>query len=189
MNPILAEKDQKLRYFSYPFLNTGKSVDDRTRFEKWLLDRGLTPVKYTIDNQEWMYSYAYDMARNDNVSTMTEIRVAFVKYIDKMFDHYEAYSQEMFGRDIAQTMVLTPSRLVADSAHDLFGMIEKRGYRYVNMDEALSDPAFQTKEDWVGKSGISWFERWRMKQGKSLLAEPAVDQNVQAAWEAKSAKK
>lgn len=186
VNPILAEKDQKLRYFSYPFLNTGKSIDDRTRFEKWLLDRGLTPVKYTIDNQEWMYSYAYDMARNDNdVSTMTEIRVAFVKYMDKMFDHYEAYSQEMFGRDIAQTMVLTPSRLVADSAHDLFGMIEKRGYRYVSVDEALSDPAFQTKEDWVGKSGISWFERWRMKQGKSLLAEPAVDQNVQAAWEAR----
>ncbi|HKX84107.1 MAG TPA: M56 family metallopeptidase [Pyrinomonadaceae bacterium] len=190
VGPILAQKDKKARYFSYPFLNTGRSADERDRFESWLGNHGLTPVKYTVDNQEWMYSYAYDMARNDNdIPTMTEIRVAFIKYMNEMFDHYEKYSQEMFGRDIAQTMVLTPSRLVADSAHDLFGMIEKRGYRFVAMDEALADPAFQTKEDWTGKAGISWFERWRMKQGKPLLPEPGVDQIVESAWKAKSAKK
>jgi beta-lactamase regulating signal transducer with metallopeptidase domain len=190
VTPILAEKDRHLRYFSYPFLNTGKTADDRSRFESWLSGRGLTPVKYTIDNQEWMYSYAYDMARNENdVPTMTEVRIAFIKYMNDMFDHYEKYSQEMFGRDIAQTMVLTPSRLVADSAHDLFGMIEKRGYRFIRMDEALADPAFQTAEDWSGKSGISWFERWQMKQGKPLLPEPAVDGAVEAVWKARDAKK
>jgi hypothetical protein len=50
-------------------------------------------VKYTFDNNEWMYSYAYDMARNDNdVNTMKEIREAYINYMGQMFDHYEAYS-------------------------------------------------------------------------------------------------
>ncbi|MET0753260.1 MAG: M56 family metallopeptidase, partial [Pyrinomonadaceae bacterium] len=152
---ILAEKNLPLTFFSYPFLNTGKSAEDRVKFESWLGARGLTPVKYTIDNSEWMYSYAYDMARNDNdIGTMTEIRVAFIKYMSQMFDHYEAYSQEMFGRDIAQTMVLTPSRLVADSSDDLFGMIEKRGYSYVSMEEALSDDAYKTQENFSGTKDI-----------------------------------
>ena len=106
----------------------------------------------------------------------------------KMFEHYEAYSQEMFGRDMAQTMVLTPSRLVTDSADELFGMIEKRGYRFVSMEEALSDEAYKTGENFYGKSGISWFERWQMAKGKKLLDEPEVHANVQKIWDENKAK-
>ena len=187
---ILAEKNLPLRYFSYPFLNTGKSVEERDRFENWLKERGLTSVKYTIDNNEWMYSYAYDMARNDNdIGAMTEIRVEFVNYMSKMFDHFEAYSSDLFGRDINQTMVLTPSRLVADSADDLFGMIQKRGYEFVSMDEALSDEAYRTKETYAGDWGISWFERWAKTQNRKLRDEPKVSALVQKMWDENKPKK
>ncbi len=33
---LLAEKNLELHYFSYPYLNTGKSAEDKTRFEAWL---------------------------------------------------------------------------------------------------------------------------------------------------------
>jgi hypothetical protein len=57
-----------------------------------------------------MYSFAYDAARSDNdLNKMNEVRRDFLDYMAKMFDHYEAYSAELFGRDIAQTMVLTPA--------------------------------------------------------------------------------
>jgi beta-lactamase regulating signal transducer with metallopeptidase domain len=182
--PLLAEKNLSLRYFSYPFLNTGKTDADHVEFEKWLSSRGLQSVKYTIDNSEWMYSYAYDMARNDNdVNTMNEIRESFVNYMGQMFDHYETYTQRLFGRDIAQTMVLTPSRLIADTSDELFGMIEKRGYSYVSMAEAQADPAYQTEERFAGKSGISWFERWTIHKKQPLLEEPKVSKQVWDAWE------
>jgi hypothetical protein len=131
-----------------------------------------------------MYSFAYDAGRKDNdLSEMQEIRAAFLDYMSKIFDHYEAYSQEMFGRDIAQTMVLTPSRLVADSADELFGMLENRGYKFVSMNEALKDTAYQTPEAVIeSKSGISWFERWRLAQNKKLRAEPQVNQSVEDFW-------
>ncbi|MCA1623609.1 MAG: polysaccharide deacetylase family protein, partial [Acidobacteria bacterium] len=86
---ILAEKNLPLRYFSYPFLNTGKAAEDKTQFENWLTERGLRSVKYTFDNQEWMYSYAYDAARKDNdVNTMNEIRAEFIDYMTKMLAHF-----------------------------------------------------------------------------------------------------
>lgn len=128
-----------------------------------------------------MFSFAYDMARNDNdVNTMKQVQTEFLDYMSKMFDHFEKYSQGMFGRDISQTMVLTPSRLVADSADELFGMIEKRGYKFVSMNEAQKDEAYNTPENFYGRSGISWFERWQMAQGKKLLDEPNV---TKTAWE------
>lgn len=188
---ILAEKNMPLKYFSYPFLNTGKTADDKNRFENWLGERGLKSVKYTIDNQEWMYSYAYDEAVNNrDDAAKNRIRAEFLDYMSKMFDHYEAYSQELFGRDINQTIVLTPSRLVADASDDLYGMIENRGYRFVSMDEAQADEAYQTAENFAGvKAGISWFERWQMAQGKKLRDEPKVDKSVEDVWNDRGNKK
>jgi beta-lactamase regulating signal transducer with metallopeptidase domain len=180
---LLDEKNLTLRYFSYPYLYTRKN-DEHIKFENWLHARGLTSVKYTIDNNEWMYSYVYDVARMDNdVNTMKEVRTAFLEYMTKMFDHYEAYSAEMFGRDIPQTMVLTPSRLVTDTADDLFGMIKKRGYSFVSMETAMADDAFKTEETYEGDNGISWFDRWTLTAGKRLKDEPEIAPFVQKIWD------
>ena len=181
---ILAEKNLQPRYFSYPFLNTGKTLEDKNRFENWLQTRGLRSVKYTFDNQEWMYSHAYDMARKDNdINTMKEVRAEYLDYMTRMLDHYEAYSQEMFGRDIRQTMVLTTSRLVTDTADEFFGLLEKRGYAFVSMDEAQADEAYKTPETFAGvKAGISWFERWQMARNKKLRDEPKVSPLVEKMW-------
>ena len=187
-NELVAKKitNRPLHYFSYPFLNTGRTVEDKAKVEAWLASRGYTSVKYTFDNNEWMYSYAYDMARNDNdVNTMKEIREAYIDYMGRMFDHYEAYSTEMFGRDIPQTMVLTPSRLITDTADEFFTLVSKRGYSFVTIDEAQSDAAYRTKEDFVGQSGISWFERWQMAKGRPLLKEPEIDSAIQKIWDEK----
>jgi beta-lactamase regulating signal transducer with metallopeptidase domain len=188
---ILAEKNIPLRYFSYPFLNNGKTVEDKNRFENWLSERGLRSVKYTFDNSEWVYSFAYDMARKDNdINTMKEIRAEYLDYMTKMLEHYEAYSQEMFGRDIAQTLVLTPSRLITDTADEFFGMLKTRGYKFISMDEAQADEAYQTKEAHVEtQSGISWFERWQMAQGKQLRDEPKVSKSVWRTWQQMKDKK
>nr|MBA3769059.1 polysaccharide deacetylase family protein [Blastocatellia bacterium] len=186
---LLGDQGLPPRYFSYPYLNTGKAVEDRAKVEGWLASHGYTSVKYTIDNQEWMYSYAYDMARNDNdVNTIKEIRTAYMAYITKMFDHFEAYSTDMFGRHISQTMVLTPSRLVTDTGDEFFGMVTKRGYSFVTIDEAQKDPAYKTPEDFMSEAGISWFERWTITQKRPLREEPNVDAYVWRTWESRSGK-
>ena len=181
---ILMEKSSSLKFFSYPYLNNGKTAEDKIRFENWLATRGLRAVKYTFDNQEWMYSFAYDKAReNNDAETAQQVKTEFLDYMTKMLAHFEAYSTEMFKRDIAQTLVLTPSRLVADSADELFGMFEKRGYKFVSMSEAQADEAYQTEEKHVdSNSGISWFERWQMAQGKKLRDEPRVSKLVYKIW-------
>jgi len=124
------------------------------------------------------------MARNDNdINTMKEVREAYLAYMEKMFDHYEAYSKEMFGRDIAQTMVLTPSRLVTDTADGFFTMAEKRGYSYITVNEAQGDEAYKTHEDFAGQGGISWFERWALSKGRQLRDEPKVDAGIDRMWQ------
>ncbi len=108
----------------------------------------------------------------------------------KTLEHYEAYSTDMFWRDIAQTLVLTPSRLITDTADEFFGLLAKRGYKFVTMDEVQADEAYQTKEAVIEtQPGISWFERWQMAQGKKLRDEPRVHESVWKTWQAMKDKK
>ena len=180
---ILGDMALPPRYFSYPYLNAGRSPEDKAKVESWLSSRGYTSVKYTFDNNEWMYSYAYDMARNDNdLNTMKEVREQYLAYMARMFEHYEASSAGLFGRDIPQTMVLTPSRLITDTADEFFEMAAKRGYTFVSVDEAQGDKAYKTSESYAGENGISWFERWSLAKGQNLRPEPDVDQLVRRIW-------
>lgn len=55
--------------------------------------------------------------------------------------------------------------------------------------DALADEAFKTDENFVGKSGISWFERWTMARAKPLRDEPKVSENVEKIWLKNKAKK
>ncbi len=184
VKPILAETNQKIRYFSYPYLNTGKDIESKVRFEQWLSENGLKFIPYTFDNQEWLYSYAYDVARKQNNSEMMEqVKEEFLDYMGKMVVHYEGYSNDLFGKEIPQTLVLTASRLVADSADELFGMFAKRGYEFVPMEEALNDEAYKQKETFTGRSGISWMERWAITSGKKLREEPKVNQEINNTWQ------
>lgn len=186
---LIGDQGLPPRYFSYPFLNTGKTSEDKAKVEAWLASRGYTSIKYTLDNNEWMYSFAYDMARNDNdLNTMKEIREAYLSYMNQMFEHAEAYSAEMFGRDVPQTMVLTPSRLITDTADEFFAMAAKRGYSFISVDEAQSDEAYKTKENFAGEAGISWFDRWALTKGSQVRSEPGIDQNVQKIWTENQAK-
>lgn len=184
---ISGEKNIRLRYFNYPLRDTSITDDDIQRCEARLKLYNLSVVKYSIDNQEWMYSFPYEMARRANDSgKMLEIKSEFLKYMTEIFDHYEAYSQQTFGRNINQTMGLSTNRLVADSADELFEMLEKRGYEFVSMEEAQSDIAYQTQEDFAGvKAGMSWFGH--RAKNKLRLDELSEGEKIQLEWRMRKA--
>ena len=173
VRPLLAERGKELRYFSYPYLNTGADSATKSRFENLLKARNLKFTPFTVDNDDWIFAkvYAEARARGDR-EAMQRIRAEYVPYMNRMFEFYETLAQELFGRDIPQVLLLTPSRLVADSFDDLAAMINKRGYRFTTMDEATADEAFKSPDTYTGRTGISWLQRWAITRGGEWRDEP-----------------
>lgn len=52
--------------------------------------------------------------------------------------------------------------LYTDALDALLTRIERRGYRWVTMGEAMKDAAYATPDEFAGKSGPSWLHRWRV---------------------------
>jgi beta-lactamase regulating signal transducer with metallopeptidase domain/peptidoglycan/xylan/chitin deacetylase (PgdA/CDA1 family) len=172
---LMQERGKRLRYYSYPFLNTGPNLETKRAFEGFLKERGYTIHPVTIDNMEWIFSNAYAEARKHNdTETMRRIVEEYIPYMERVFEHYERLSVKAAGREIPQVLMLTASRLNADHLDKLAEMLKRRGYHFVSLEQALQDPIYSQAENYAGAWGISWLERWGLDKGTDIRGDPVL---------------
>lgn len=175
LRPLMQEYGKPLRYYSYPYLNTGPNVETKKAFEQFLSEHGYTIHAITIDNMDWIFSNAYLEARRRNdVEVMKRISDEYIAYMESVFAHYEQLSTKVFGREIPQVLMLSASALNADNFDRLIEMLKKRGYGFITMEDALRDKAFAEPNSYAGPWGISWIERWAIDKSVDIRGDPVL---------------
>ncbi|MFN2416384.1 MAG: M56 family metallopeptidase [Pyrinomonadaceae bacterium] len=163
---LSAERGRKLRYFSYPYLNTGSNPEARAQVEAFLRGRGYQVHPVTIDTADWVFGNAYIQAlRREDDAAAEAIRAEYVPYMERMFEFYEQYSREVVGREFPQVLMLTAGALNFDSFADLAAMMKRRGYTFVTMEQATRDEAYGLPDTYTGRRGDSWVRRWAVSKG------------------------
>ncbi|MCA1592051.1 MAG: polysaccharide deacetylase family protein [Acidobacteria bacterium] len=163
---LARERGKRLRYFSYPYLNTGSTLDAKQGTEKFLRERGYQIHPVTIDNMDWLFSRAYlEALRREDTATVERIHAEYIPYMERMFEFYEAYSREVVGREFPQVLMLTAGALNADCFDDLAAMLKRRGYSFVTMEQAMKDEAYSLPDTYTGERGDSWIARWAVTKG------------------------
>ena len=166
LSKLAAERGGKVRYFSYPYLNTGPTPEAKAAVEKFLRGRGYRIHPVTVDNMDWLFSRAYaDALTREDDAAAASLRAEYVSYMERMFEFYEGYSREVVGREIPQVLMLTASPLNAHSFDDLAAMMKRRGYSFVTLDQATRDEAYELPDTYTGANGNSWIARWAATKG------------------------
>ena len=160
-------------YFRHPYTSTGPNKEVKEAFEKFLAERGYKVAPFTIENSDYIFNRLYVDARRDKDSELMErLRKAYLELNDAQFEFFERISNEMFGRQISQILLIHANDINADCLDQMLKRLESRGYRFVTLDQALQDKAYQTKDDYIGPNGPSWLHRWTVNMGmKMKLAE------------------
>ena len=179
---LLAERGQKIRYFRHTQLRTGPTEEYRQQLNTLLAKRGYTVAPVTIDNNDYVFARAYWLAgtRKDE-ATRQKLSAEYLQYMESVVAHFEALSQEFLGRPMKHTLLLHANDLNADHFPALAAMLKKRGYKFISLDEALTDPAYQLPEA-QSPRGISWLHRWMLARGLPMKEEP-----LEAEWVRKAA--
>jgi peptidoglycan/xylan/chitin deacetylase (PgdA/CDA1 family) len=173
--PLMKERGRELRYFSYPFLNTGPDLATKSACESFLAehDYQLTPV--TIDSMDWLFGTVYDDARRrGDRETMRRVAAEYVPYMERMLEFYEQLSVDVVGYEVPQVMMLTASSLLAEQMDNMLAMMKKRGYSFIALDEAVKDNAYRQPDTYTGPVGISWLQRWAVTKGLGFRKEPPL---------------
>lgn len=150
-------------------------MEDRRRLEAVLAERGYRVAPVTIDNADYLFAAAYDLAPADSVRA----RVAdeYVRYMEEVTAYYERQSTALLGREIPQVLLLHANNLNADHFGRLAAMFVRRGYTFVPLERAMADSAYASEDTYTGPAGITWLHRWALTQGKRgdfFAGEPEV---------------
>jgi peptidoglycan/xylan/chitin deacetylase (PgdA/CDA1 family) len=176
---LLAQHKMTLRYFRHPFLDTGRDLQTRRDAEAFLAQRGYRIAPVTLDAWDWMYGSIYEDARKrSDTALQQEIVSAYLAHTDGVFAYYEQLSKQIVGYEPKQILLLHGNWLEADHLDDLADLIRKRGYRFITLEDALSDQAYSLPDSYVGEEGTSWLDHWAVTLGKPVQGSPAVPPSI-----------
>lgn len=172
-----------LRYYRPPYTQTGRDDAEKRAFEAFLGTHGYVIAPFTVEHDDFLYGCVFDRA------TESEERAAIVRdyvaHLDVALATFESMSQQLFGRQIPQVLLIHVTRLNAESISATLDRLVLRGYRFISLEEALQDPAYQTADGPSQQFGPSWLARWARTKHTKLSAygqpDPSDGTSVRAA--------
>ncbi len=187
LRPLMAKYGKTPRWFRHPYLRAGRTAEEKQAVVDFLAGHGYKVAPVTVDNGEWVWAFAYANVMNDPARAserevlLRRLREGYVPYMLEKLDYYEKQSQALLGYALPQVWLMHANELNADSFVALVDGARQRGYRFVTLDEAMKDPAYQRPDSYTGRWGPSWLHRWAMAEQKPkefYAGEPLVPQWV-----------
>lgn len=176
---LMAQHNMKLRYFRHPYLDSGRDLQTRREAEAFLVRRGYRIAPVTMDAWDWMYAGVYEDARKrGDAALQQQLLSSYLEYTGKVFDYYENFSKNLIGYEPKQVLLLHGNWLEADHIGDLLELLRKRGYKFITLQEALSDPAYSMPDDYIGEEGTNWIDHWAITRGHPPMNTPVFPQWV-----------
>jgi peptidoglycan/xylan/chitin deacetylase (PgdA/CDA1 family) len=172
LRPVLEKNSRTLRFLRYPYNHTGDTDAKEKEVQRFLADHKYEIATSTVENSDWTFDVVYfDNEQNHDNAGMQRIRDAYLTTTEESFAYYEKLSVQVFGREFPQVMLMHVNRLNADALDDVLSLIERRGYRFVSLAEAQSDPVYRTADGYVGPDGRMWTYRWAPSKGLTADVE------------------
>src|SRR5215470_14467061 len=178
---LLAQHGQTLRYFRHPYLDTGRDLQTRREADAFLTQRGYRIAPVTLDGWDWNFAAIYDDARRrGDAALQQQIVTSYLAFHTTVFEFEENLSRSLLGYEPKQVLLLHANTLEADHLADLLDLLKKRGYRFITLENALSDDAYGLPDTWVGEEGRGWIEHWAITRGQPPLHPPIFPADMQA---------
>ncbi len=173
LRAALAPAGEAPAYFRHPMLQTGRNPATKRAVDGYAETLGYEIAPVTIDNSEWIFAKAYAVAlQKGDAASAAKVRGAYVPYMESKVDYWERQSRQLLGYEVRQILLFHANALNADALPDLLGMLKRRGYEFVSLEDALRDPAYALPDGYTGGGGISWLHRWAIALGGRAAVLP-----------------
>ena len=158
-----------LRYYRHPFTQTGRDDIQMQAFEAFLASRGYSVAPFTIEHDDYLYSCVYERVKGDNKASVRRAIVQdYLAHLHTSVRTFEAMSEQLFGRQIPQILLIHATALNADTLGQTLSALHGMGYSFITLEKALADPAYRSNARASKQFGPSWLARWARASGTKL---------------------
>jgi peptidoglycan/xylan/chitin deacetylase (PgdA/CDA1 family) len=152
--------------FRHPYLAEGFLPERRAAIRARLGQLGSRPAPVTIDTSDWFHARGYLEAKHAGDARRARLyRRAWRWDIEETTLVAELLARELFGREPPQILLLHGNALNADHLDEVLDWFERRGYRFVPLEQALADPAYALEDRSTAPTGDShWLRLLRSRK-------------------------
>jgi peptidoglycan/xylan/chitin deacetylase (PgdA/CDA1 family) len=183
LNSLYSKTPDRIRYFRHPYLHRGDTREKINALMRVLQKHHYVEAPVTIDNSDWIFARAYDLAlERKDTAMQKKLRGDYVPYMMSKVRYYESQALDLFGRTISQILLIHSNTINAACLETLLNALKKDSYKFISLSQALADPAYKTPDDFIGRAGISWIHRWAITRSKPRTFfgdEPLTPEYVQ----------
>ncbi len=180
---LLEKYGHELRYFRHPFLHKGNTDNKKQKLEAFLLANSYISAPVSVDNSEWIFAKAYHVSlRKNDEEEMKRVGEAYVEYMVEMTKYYERQAYQLLDTSMNHILLIHANALNGAYLDKLLEAYRIQCFQFISLEKALSDPAYDLEDQYVGNGGISWIHRWAITRGvdKSFfVGEPQCPEFVQ----------
>ena len=163
---IRGEAEISRRVFRFPFNHTGDTQAKHDAIAEFLAQRGYSLAPCTIDTSDYVFSAAYvRMLQQGDRAEARRLEREYLSYSAAEIDYYARLNIQALGYEPAEIMLLHANPLNAATASKVMDLFVQRGYRFIPLTQAQSDPAYRTPEKYITEYGPMWGYRWAKERG------------------------
>jgi len=150
---------QKKRYFRYPFMHYGNTLESKRQVALFLEHMNYTIAHATVIPEDYLYNLTLE--KMGRVPDSAEFERLLNEYINSVLDELERQemaAQELMGRPVRQILRLQFNRLNAVYLDEMLMAMKDMGYTFVSLDRALQDEMYDIAEGYYGGRGVGYID-------------------------------
>lgn len=164
------------RWFRYPYLHQGDTVEKRDGAYAGLAAMGYRVAHVSIDTMEWRLAAVYTRALADgDPAGAAAIGAEFTRHLVDASAHYAELARRKVGRDVDHVLLLHAHALGADHLGAALDALAAAGWGWVTLETALADPVYALPDVYTSTYGPSWLHRIAPTAPDDLDWEQRVD--------------
>ena len=174
-------------WFRYPHLSEGDTPEKKEAVHAFLKStpsgQSYRIAQGTVDYADWLFDAAYGRCLKQGRTDRTEwLKQTYLEKALYSFVEAQQNARRLFGRDIPQIFLAHYSRFTGEVMPELLAGLKAQGARFITLEEAQSDPVYDTDPGIVLPHGENFLNT------RLLVRFPPPEDNAPAhvsAWKAK----
>jgi peptidoglycan/xylan/chitin deacetylase (PgdA/CDA1 family) len=145
---LLKSDDDNWRWFRYPYLHEGDTVEKRRAVRAYLKTRGYRVAQVTLDWEDYLWNTAYArcVAKNDKKS-IEWLHSSYLSTASGFLDLGREQAKLIYGRDISYVLLMHLGAYSSTILPDALDLLQKKSFKLVTLEEAESDAAYDSDPD------------------------------------------
>jgi len=141
-------------WFRYPYLWEGDTVEKRHVVRSYLANHGYHIAQVTLDFEDyaWNGPYARCVEKKDE-KAIAWLKESYLHTAREYMDLDRKMARQVFHRNIKYVLLMHVGAFDALMLPDLLQQMKKQGFRFVTLEKAESDRAYQVDPDAALKNG------------------------------------